>query len=146
MHIAHARTCTCKHAPPPRPAARDTLDVVRGLVGMTTKQINAVEHLLPPGGLEAVAIAAKLPRSNQGRKRQEALVAKMLRGQLTEGQLAKLTVGADAACLVWLHGGWGRIGGRAARACVCACVCVRVCICERGRGDLAIWGPTPGEF
>lgn len=77
--------------------ARDTLDVVRGLAGMTAKQINAVAHLLPPGGLEAVAIAAKLPRSNQGRKRQEALVAKMLRGQLTETQLAKLQSAVEIA-------------------------------------------------
>ncbi|KAG2492268.1 hypothetical protein HYH03_009508 [Edaphochlamys debaryana] len=70
--------------------ARSVLDVVRGLTSMSAKQLGAVSHLLPPGGMEAVGIAAKLPRSNQGRKRQEALVAKMLRGQLTDPQIEKL--------------------------------------------------------
>ncbi|GLC52919.1 hypothetical protein PLESTB_000688100 [Pleodorina starrii] len=70
--------------------AREIMDVVRGLTSMTPKQLAAVSHLLPPGTVEAVGIAAKLPRSNQGRKRQEGLVAKMLRGQLTEQQMEKL--------------------------------------------------------
>ncbi|GIL86622.1 hypothetical protein Vretimale_11497 [Volvox reticuliferus] len=70
--------------------AREIMDVVRGLTSMTAKQLGAVSHLLPPGTVDAVGIAARLPRSNQGRKRQEGLIAKMLRGQLTEQQMDKL--------------------------------------------------------
>ncbi|KXZ49136.1 hypothetical protein GPECTOR_23g64 [Gonium pectorale] len=77
--------------------AREILDLVRGLTAMTPKQLSAVAHLLPPGSVEAVGIAAKLPRSNQGRKRQEALVAKMLRGQLTETQIDKLEEAVELA-------------------------------------------------
>jgi hypothetical protein len=36
--------------------------------------------------------AARLPRSNQGRKRQENLVAKMLRSELDEATVTLLTV------------------------------------------------------
>ncbi len=50
--------------------ARKVLDVVRGLTIMTSKQLAAVSHLLPPGTVEAVGLAARLPRSNQvGRAR-----------------------------------------------------------------------------
>ncbi|PNH11723.1 hypothetical protein TSOC_001433 [Tetrabaena socialis] len=76
--------------------ARVVLETVRGLTSMTSKQLSAVTHLLPPGTLEGVGIAAKLPRSNQGRKRQEALVAKMLRA-LEEERLAGAQRPQDAA-------------------------------------------------
>lgn len=39
--------------------------MVRGLTIMTNKQLAAVSHLLPPGTIEAVGLAARLPRSNQ---------------------------------------------------------------------------------
>lgn len=77
--------------------SRKVLDVVRGLTIMTNKQLAAVSHLLPPGTIEAVGLAARLPRSNQGRKRQENLVAKMLRGQLTDEQLEKLEEAVELA-------------------------------------------------
>lgn len=71
-------------------AAAEVLEVVQGLVCMTPKQLAAVSHLLTPQHIDAIRIAAKLPRSNQGRKRQENLVAKMLRGELAPGGMAKL--------------------------------------------------------
>ncbi|KAG2423101.1 hypothetical protein HXX76_002326 [Chlamydomonas incerta] len=69
---------------------RNLMSIVVGLANMSPKQLKAVSHLLPPGAVEAVGIAARLPRSNQGRKRQEQLVAKMMRGQVGEGALTKL--------------------------------------------------------
>ncbi|GIL57157.1 hypothetical protein Vafri_12463 [Volvox africanus] len=77
--------------------AREIMDVVRGLTSMTAKQLGAVSHLLPPGTRDAVDIAARLPRSNQGRKRQEGLIAKMLRVQLTEQQMEKLEAAVTVA-------------------------------------------------
>lgn len=42
-------------------------NIVRGLTHMKEKQLLAVEHLLrpAPGVMDDIAIAAKLPRSNQ---------------------------------------------------------------------------------
>ncbi|EFJ46469.1 hypothetical protein VOLCADRAFT_105461 [Volvox carteri f. nagariensis] len=77
--------------------AREIMDVVRGLTSMSPKQLAAVSHMLPPGAVEAVGVAARLPRSNQGRKRQEGLVAKMLRGQLTEQLMDKLQAAVTVA-------------------------------------------------
>ncbi|GLI67652.1 hypothetical protein VaNZ11_011901 [Volvox africanus] len=77
--------------------AREIMDVVRGLTSMTAKQLVAVSHLLPPGTRDAIDIAANLPRSNQGRKRQEGLIAKMLRVQLTEQQMDKLEAAVTVA-------------------------------------------------
>ncbi|KAG2423680.1 hypothetical protein HYH02_015295 [Chlamydomonas schloesseri] len=69
---------------------RNLMSTVVGLANMSPKQLAAVAHLLPPGTVEAIGIAARLPRANQGRKRQEQLVAKMMRGQVGEGARAKL--------------------------------------------------------
>lgn len=43
------------------------MSIVVGLANMSAKQLGAVSHLLPPGTVEAIGIAAKLPRSNQVR-------------------------------------------------------------------------------
>eukprot|EP00198_Chlamydomonas_reinhardtii_P003368 XP_001692704.1 predicted protein [Chlamydomonas reinhardtii] len=46
---------------------RNLMSIVVGLANMSAKQLGAVSHLLPPGTVEAIGIAAKLPRSNQVR-------------------------------------------------------------------------------
>lgn len=75
--------------------AQQVLDVVKGLCNMGDKQLKAISHILAPAHLEGVSIAAKLPRSNQGRKRQENLVAKLLRTELSSSEIAKLAVSAN---------------------------------------------------
>eukprot|EP00195_Chlamydomonas_chlamydogama_P006691 CAMPEP_0202906344 /NCGR_PEP_ID=MMETSP1392-20130828/38461_1 /ASSEMBLY_ACC=CAM_ASM_000868 /TAXON_ID=225041 /ORGANISM="Chlamydomonas chlamydogama, Strain SAG 11-48b" /LENGTH=226 /DNA_ID=CAMNT_0049594811 /DNA_START=338 /DNA_END=1018 /DNA_ORIENTATION=+ len=70
--------------------ARELLFVVRGLTSMTDRQLKALSHLLEVDILEAVQVAARLARNNQGRKRQEALIAALLRTRVSEGVLDKL--------------------------------------------------------
>lgn len=52
---------------PAAAAAKNMDNIVRGLTHMKEKQLLAVEHLLrpAPGVMDDIAIAAKLPRSNQ---------------------------------------------------------------------------------
>ena len=87
--------------------AAQVLSVVRGLVGMTPKQLAAVSHLLDERQLDAVSLAGRIAPTNQGRKRQEALAAKLLRDRLEEGELATLAV----------------------RLCVCLFVCLLLLLC-----------------
>ncbi len=72
--------------------AQQVLDLVRGLVGMNRKQLAAVSHLLNDEQLEHLRLAARLPITNQGRKREENLVAKLLRAEEDEATLEKLAV------------------------------------------------------
>ena len=93
--------------------------VVRGLVAMTAKQLSAVGHLLDDEVRAELALAARLPRSNQGRKRHENRAAQLLRAGAPEAALAKLAEAvrlaeasaqpfddAEAAALVdaWVRG------------------------------------------
>mmetsp|Transcript_9373 Transcript_9373/g.23832 ORF Transcript_9373/g.23832 Transcript_9373/m.23832 type:complete len:286 (+) Transcript_9373:30-887(+) len=66
------------------------LRVVKGLTDMSPKQLQGVSHLLEEDMIDAIAIAARIPRSNQGRKRQEGLVEKLLRNHLDQRELDKL--------------------------------------------------------
>lgn len=59
---------------------------------MTDKQLKAAATICGEKIAAAVRIAAALPRTNQGRKRQEALVAKLLRSEMDEAALSKLAV------------------------------------------------------
>jgi hypothetical protein len=71
--------------------------LVSGLTHMTGKQLKAIAHLLPiPNVMEDIGIASKLARSNQGRKRQEGLLAKQIRQYIDAKTLEKLHVGARA--------------------------------------------------
>eukprot|EP00197_Chlamydomonas_leiostraca_P003540 CAMPEP_0202875712 /NCGR_PEP_ID=MMETSP1391-20130828/27799_1 /ASSEMBLY_ACC=CAM_ASM_000867 /TAXON_ID=1034604 /ORGANISM="Chlamydomonas leiostraca, Strain SAG 11-49" /LENGTH=209 /DNA_ID=CAMNT_0049557439 /DNA_START=22 /DNA_END=647 /DNA_ORIENTATION=- len=72
-------------------------EAVDGLAHMTEKQLKALSPLVGEQVLDAVRIAAKLPRSNQGRKRQEGLVAKLLRDRLDDDAMAQLFAAVEAA-------------------------------------------------
>lgn len=52
---------------PPHPlqAAAELSSVVKGLVGMSPKQLAAVSHLLTEEQLQEIGLAARLPRVNQ---------------------------------------------------------------------------------
>lgn len=94
----HCLTCTAHAHPPththtPTPPARELLAVVRGMVDMTPKQLAAVDHLLPPGTLDLLAVAARLPPRNQVRP------AGVRRGGAGRG---------------WRVGGGARVGGTGA--------------------------------
>lgn len=71
-------------------AAQAIVSVVHGLTSMSVKQLKAVSHLLAPQHVEAIKLAARLPHKNQGRKRQENLVAKLLRTEMNEAGMKKL--------------------------------------------------------
>ena len=71
--------------------------LVAGLTHMSKKQIDAVTHLLTPSIVENIGIAAALPRSNQGRKRQEDFIAKQVRLFVDEEALAKLKSAVELA-------------------------------------------------
>ncbi|KAF5837378.1 hypothetical protein DUNSADRAFT_4482 [Dunaliella salina] len=66
------------------------LRVVKGLTDMSPKQLQGVSHLLGVCVCDAITIAARIPRTNQGRKRQEGLVEKLLRNHLDKRELDKL--------------------------------------------------------
>lgn len=76
------------------PTEKHLDNIVSGLTYMTPKQLAAVAHLLAPipDAFDDIAIAAKLPRSNQGRKRQEQLIVKKVRKSIDEEALEKLSV------------------------------------------------------
>ncbi|KAI8466132.1 MAG: hypothetical protein J3K34DRAFT_69665 [Monoraphidium minutum] len=71
-------------------ANAELTDVVRGLVGMSPKQLAAVAHLLSAEQLAEIALAARLPRVNQGRKRHENRVSQLIRAETSEDAIFKL--------------------------------------------------------
>ncbi|KAJ9512071.1 hypothetical protein QJQ45_004633 [Haematococcus lacustris] len=73
-----------------RPAARNVMATVVEMCHMPEKHLQALAPLCGEEVLGAVRIAARLPRNNQGRRRQENLVAKMLRSGLNGPALTKL--------------------------------------------------------
>ncbi|KAJ9512385.1 hypothetical protein QJQ45_013000 [Haematococcus lacustris] len=73
-----------------RPAARNVMATVVEMCHMPEKHLQALAPLCGEEVLGAVRIAARLPRNNQGRRRQENLVAKMLRSGLDGPALTKL--------------------------------------------------------
>ncbi|GAX77644.1 hypothetical protein CEUSTIGMA_g5087.t1 [Chlamydomonas eustigma] len=77
--------------------AKEMDKIVNGLTYMNKGQIKAVAHLLTPEIVEELAIAARLPRSNQGRKRQEGLVAKRMRQYVDDASLEKLAAAVQLA-------------------------------------------------
>ncbi|KAF8058125.1 SPBPB2B2.09c [Scenedesmus sp. PABB004] len=64
--------------------------IVRGLCGFNAKQLAAVSHLLPEEHLKQIRIAMDIPPTNQGRRRQEGLVVKLMRADAETLDLAKL--------------------------------------------------------
>uniref|UniRef100_A0A383VF57 Uncharacterized protein n=1 Tax=Tetradesmus obliquus TaxID=3088 RepID=A0A383VF57_TETOB len=71
--------------------------LVRGLCGFSGKQLQAVSHLLSSDHIKQIKIAMDIPPTNQGRRRQEGLVAKLLRAELDEAALDKLIAAVGAA-------------------------------------------------
>jgi ribosomal 50S subunit-associated protein YjgA (DUF615 family) len=71
--------------------------IVNGLTYMNKTQLKAVSHLLTPEIVEELAVAARLPRTNQGRKRQEGLLAKLMRKNVEDKDLEKLAVSDSLA-------------------------------------------------
>ncbi|KAF6261016.1 hypothetical protein COO60DRAFT_818594 [Scenedesmus sp. NREL 46B-D3] len=64
--------------------------LVRGLCAFSGKQLQAVSHLLSNDHIKQIKIAMDIPPTNQGRRRQEGLVAKLLRSELDGAALDKL--------------------------------------------------------
>eukprot|EP00882_Tetradesmus_deserticola_P011282 GHRQ01011933.1.p1 GENE.GHRQ01011933.1~~GHRQ01011933.1.p1 ORF type:complete len:287 (+),score=121.21 GHRQ01011933.1:918-1778(+) len=64
--------------------------LVRGLCAFTGKQLQAVAHLLSSDHIKQIKIAKDIPPTNQGRRRQEGLVAKLLRSELDGAALDRL--------------------------------------------------------
>ena len=71
--------------------------LVSGLTHMSKKQIEAISHLLLPSIIDNIGVANALPRSNQGRKRQEDFIAKQIRLFVPPESLAKLSAAVDLA-------------------------------------------------
>lgn len=71
--------------------------LVSGLTHMSKSQIAAISHLLTPAIIENIGVAAALPRSNQGRKRQEDFIAKQVRLFVAPDALAKLNTAVELA-------------------------------------------------
>jgi ribosomal 50S subunit-associated protein YjgA (DUF615 family) len=71
--------------------------LVSGLTHMSKKQVEAISHLLTPSIIDNIGVAASLPRSNQGRKRQEDFIAKQIRLFVPPNALAKLNTAVDLA-------------------------------------------------
>lgn len=84
-----------------RAAESHVKKLVQGLTAMNAKQLKGVAHLVTPRVIDAIAIASKIDGTNQGRRRQEGLVAKMLREEADDDVMAKLEVRgvAGAACV-----------------------------------------------
>ncbi|KAL6758188.1 hypothetical protein V8C86DRAFT_1524616 [Haematococcus lacustris] len=92
-----AETLPAKHKPGERrdrgsmkKQARNVMATVVEMCHMPEKHLQALAPLCGEEVLGAVRIAARLPRNNQGRRRQENLVAKMLRSGLDGPALTKL--------------------------------------------------------
>lgn len=64
----------------------------RELARLTEKQLARLEPLLGEELVSAAALAASISHRNQGRQRQENLVARMLRESTAEGEMEQLRV------------------------------------------------------
>ncbi len=74
---------------------------------MSPKQLESVSHLLSDEQSAEIALAARLPRINQGRKRHENRVAQLIRDGASDEVLEKLAVRSRG--FVW---GGARLGAR----------------------------------
>lgn len=84
---------------PSFPAAKAFQDIARQLSRLTDKQLARLTPLVGEEVVDAVALAARLDRRNQGRGRQESLVARLLRESVEdEAGMQQLQVGG------WVHG------------------------------------------
>lgn len=74
------------HLRPPGPAAAQAFqDIARQLSRLTEKQLVRLTPLLGEEVTDAVALAARISHRNQGRGRQEGLVARLLRSSADDG-------------------------------------------------------------
>lgn len=79
---------------PSFPAAKAFQDIARQLSRLTDKQLARLTPLVGEEVVDAVALAARLDRRNQGRGRQESLVARLLRESVEdEAGMQQLQVG-----------------------------------------------------
>lgn len=68
-------------------AANDMLAIAKQLTGLTTTQLQRIQHVLCAPVLEATLRASAITGTNQGRSREDKLVAKLLRKEHTNEEL-----------------------------------------------------------
>lgn len=65
-------------------------EVVKTICMLTPKQLKSVSHMLDDVQLKAINLANSIDRTNPARGRQESLVAKLIRVELDEEEIARL--------------------------------------------------------
>ena len=78
-------------------AAKHYQEIARALAKLSDRQLARLEPLVGEDVVSAVGLASRISHRNQGRQRQESLVAKLLRVTVQDADVEQLQVGV---------GGW----------------------------------------
>ena len=80
------------HLPAYLPAAKQYQDLARLLSRLSDRQLARLQPMVGEDVVDAVALAARISHRNQGRQRQESLIAKLLRVTVQDADVPQLQV------------------------------------------------------